>query len=167
MKPTYAELQVTSNFSFLRGASSPEDLVGTATKLGHAAIGIADRNSLAGVVRAHVAAKKAGIRLLVGARLDFEDGPSFLCYPTDRAAYGRLTQLLTRGKKRTQKGQCKLILADILEAGLFQTGVGQVLILVPPDTRDSSFESQLSKIRSKIKNNLYLSINYLYSVALG
>ncbi len=163
MTARYAELQISSNFSFLRGASSPEELVTTAAQLGHAAIGIADRNSLAGVVRAHVAAKTQGVHLLVGARLDLEDGPSFLCYPTDRDAYGRLSRLLTRGKKRTQKGQCKLLLADILEDGIFQLGAGQVLILIAPDSLDSAFERTLSNIRKKIKNNLYLSVNYLYS----
>ena len=160
--PAYAELQIASNFSFLRGASRPEFLALRAAELGLAAIGIADRNTLAGIVRAHVAAKKVGIRLLAGARLDFEDGPSFLCYPTDRDAYGRLTRLLTRGKKRTQKGQCRLFLSDILDNGIFEQGGGQILILLAPDTLDSAFENILTQTRNKIKNNLYLSINYLY-----
>ena len=104
----YVELQVTSNFSFLRGASHPEELVGAAAGLGHPAIAIADLNSLAGVVRAHKAAQKAGIRLVVGARLGLTDGPQLLCFPTDRAAYGRLARLLTLGKRRAPKGQCVL-----------------------------------------------------------
>ncbi len=158
----YAELQIASNYSFLRGASSAEDLVRQAAHLGLRAIGIADRNTLAGVVRAHVAAKTVGLRLLVGARLDFEDGPSFLCYPTDRDAYGRLIRLLTRGKKRTLKGQCRLFLADILETGIFELGAGQVLILLAPDTIDATFENTLVHTRNKIKNNLYLSVNNLY-----
>jgi len=158
----YAELQVASNFSFLRGASRPEDLVATAALLGHKAIGIADRNTLAGVVRAHVAAKTVGLRLLVGARLDFEDGPSFLCYPTDRDAYGRLTRLLTRGKKRTQKGKCQLFLNDILENSIFELGAGQVMIALAPDILDPTFANALSRARNKIKNDLYLSVNYLY-----
>ncbi|MEC9183895.1 MAG: PHP domain-containing protein, partial [Pseudomonadota bacterium] len=91
----YAELQVTSNFSFLRGASHPEEMALQAAAFGYAAIGIADRNSLAGVVRAHIAAKEAGLRLCVGARLDLSDGISLLAYPTDRAAYGRLSRLIT------------------------------------------------------------------------
>src|SRR5688572_7993470 len=113
----YAELQATSNFSFLRGASHPEELVITAHALGHTAIGIADRNTLAGVVRAHTAAKKEGIniKLVVGSRLMLEDGPDILCYPTDRAAYGRLARLLTIGKRQAKKGQCRLTLADITD----------------------------------------------------
>ncbi|MCD6073893.1 MAG: dnaE [Rhodospirillales bacterium] len=162
LTPPYAELQVASNYSFLRGASSAEKLVGQAISLGLSAIGIADRNTLAGVVRAHVAAKTVGLRLLVGARLDFEDGPSFLCYPTDRDAYGRLTRLLTRGKKRTQKGKCQLFLADILENGIFECGRGQVMILLAPDTLDTAFKNTLAQARNQIKNDLYLSVNYLY-----
>ena len=111
----YAELQVTSNYSFLRGASHPSELVDQAAELGHTAIALTDRNTLAGVVRAHVAAREiatarekdvareGGVRLIPGARLDLtaeltmEDehsGASFLCLPTDRAAYGRLSGLL-------------------------------------------------------------------------
>ncbi|MEE8534351.1 MAG: PHP domain-containing protein, partial [Alphaproteobacteria bacterium] len=89
--PAYAELQVTSNFSFLRGASHAEELVGAAAALGLSAIAICDRNTLAGVVRAHVAARETGMRLVVGARLDFDCGASVLCFPTDRTAYGRLS----------------------------------------------------------------------------
>jgi error-prone DNA polymerase len=115
---TYAELQVTSNYSFLRGASHPDELVVAASALGLAAIAMTDRNSLAGVVRAHTAAKQAGIRLVVGARLDFRDGhPSVLAYPTDRAAYGRLSQLLTVGNRRAPKGQCWIDGADLLAHG--------------------------------------------------
>src|SRR5690348_17722968 len=100
----YAELQVTSNFSFLRGASHPRELVETAKALGHSAIAITDRNSLAGVVRAHAAAEEWGLRLIIGCRLDLADAPSLLCFPTDRAAYGRLSRLLTLGKRRATKG---------------------------------------------------------------
>ena len=91
----YVELQVSTNFSFLRGASHPEELVTAAAALGLKALAITDRNSLAGVVRAHVAAKSQGLRLVVGARLVPRDGPELLCYPQDRAAYGRLCRLLT------------------------------------------------------------------------
>src|SRR5437762_13939544 len=87
--PGYAELQVTSNFSFLRGASHPDELVVTAAALGHQAIAITDRNSVAGIVRAHHAAKIIGIRFLVGVRLDLDGGGSLLGYPQDRAAYCR------------------------------------------------------------------------------
>ena len=89
----YAELQVTSNFTFLRGASHPHELVATAAALGQQAIAITDHNSLAGVVRAHTTAKSLSIKLLIGARLDFIDGPSLLCLPTNRVAYGQLAAL--------------------------------------------------------------------------
>ena len=124
----YAELQVTSNFSFLRGGAHPEELVETAAALGYRAIAITDINSLAGVVRAHMAAKIAGIRVITGARLDLEDGASLLCLPTDRAAYGRLTRLLTLGKRRAGKAECRLTRADVRAHG-----EGQILIVVPPD----------------------------------
>jgi len=112
----YAELAVTTNFSFLHGASHAEELVGRAKELGLSGLGIADRNSVAGVVRAHDAAKEHGVRLAVGARLAFADGtPDILVYPRDRAAWGRLTRLLTVGKRRAEKGQCTLFVEDLLQ----------------------------------------------------
>ena len=122
----YAELEVTSNYSFLHGASHPEELMVAAKTLGLAALGLADRNSLAGAVRGHVAAKAAGLDYLVGARLISEDGPEILCYPRDRAAYGRLCRLLTLGRRRAPKGECHLGFADILEQG-----EGCELIMLP------------------------------------
>ncbi len=98
--PAYAELQVTTNFSFLRGASHPHELVAAAASLGHRAIAIVDRNSLAGIVRAYEASKETGVRLVVGCRLDLADGTSLLVYPTDRAAYSRVCRLLSIGKSR-------------------------------------------------------------------
>jgi error-prone DNA polymerase len=95
----YAELQVTTNFSFLEGASHPHELVVRAAELGLSAIAVTDRNSLAGIVRAHLAARELDVKLIVGCRLTFMDGtPDLLCYPKDRAAYGRLCRLLTVGK---------------------------------------------------------------------
>ena len=123
----YAELQVTTNFSFLRGAAHPDELVVTAAALGHQAIAITDRNSLAGIVRAHHAAKGVGIRLVVGCRLDMRDGTSLLAYPMDRAAYGRLTRLLTLGKRRAPKGECHLDYADVAAHG-----EGQIVVVLPP-----------------------------------
>ena len=98
--PNYAELQVTSHFSFLRGASSCEDLFIQAHHLGIQALAVVDRNSLGGIVRAHQAAKQTGVRLIVGCRLDLDDGMSVLVYPRDRPAYSRLCRLLSLGKKR-------------------------------------------------------------------
>ena len=119
----YAELQVTSNFSFLRGASHPEELIAQAAALGLDAIAIADRNSLAGIVRAHVAAQETGLRLVIGCRLDLDGDESLLCFPTDRAAYGRLARLLTLGKRRAPKGECRLGYDDLLAHG-----EGQILV---------------------------------------
>jgi len=117
----YAEIAVTSNFSFLRGASRPEELSKQACAHGYAAIGIADRNTLAGVVRAYAGfddpeLPKEKPKFLVGARLVFEDGtPDILAYPVDRKAYGNLCRLLTVGKLRAKKGDCTLYMSDLLE----------------------------------------------------
>ena len=115
----FAETVAATNYSFLRGASHPAEMVLRAHALGMAGIGIADRNSVAGVVRAHVAWKDlAGIgdfRLIVGARLVFaDDTPDIIAYPTTRAGWGRLTRLLTLGNRRTTKGECELRLGDLL-----------------------------------------------------
>ena len=85
----------------------------TAKALGHEAIAVADANTLAGVVRAHLAAKDVGIKFIPGARLVLQDAPSLLAYPTDRAAYGRLCRLLTLGQRRAEKGECLLFLDDV------------------------------------------------------
>jgi error-prone DNA polymerase len=126
----YAEIAVTTNYSFLRGASHPRELIETAAKLGLAAIGIADRNTLAGVVRAYAALqeiKSDKPKLLVGARLVFIDGtPDILAYPIDRAAYGNLCRLLSAGKLRAPKGECYLALDDLLK---WQEGL--LLVVLP------------------------------------
>ena len=127
----YAELQVTTNFSFLRGASHGEELVAQAKALGLAAIAVVDRNTLAGVVRAHIAAKEVGLKLIIGARLDLQDAPSLICLPRDRAAYGRLTRLLSLGQMRAKKGECTLFLADVA-----RHAEGQIFIALPPDDWD-------------------------------
>jgi error-prone DNA polymerase len=110
---SYAELHAKSNFSFLEGASHPEELVQRAAELGYAAIAVTDRNSLAGIVRAHVAAKEHGLKLVVGAEITPEDAPRVILWPIDRAAYGRLARLITRGRRRAEKGACRLTLDDI------------------------------------------------------
>jgi len=125
----YAELAVTTNFSFLRGASHPGEMVARADELGLAAIGIADRNSFAGVVRAYDEAKDRNIKLLVGTRLVTVDGLEVLTYPTDRQAYGRLCQLLTQGNLKAKKGECHLTFEQILDAS-----EGQIFIVLPPLT---------------------------------
>src|SRR3982751_5745215 len=101
---SYTELQTTTNFSFLRGASHPEEMVEQAVAYGYTKIAITDRNTLAGVVRAHVAAKSMGISIIPAARLDLMDGPSLLAYPGDKDAYSRLSALLSAGNLRAEKG---------------------------------------------------------------
>jgi error-prone DNA polymerase len=113
MPPRYAELHACSNFSFLRGASHPDELVQQAHALGLEALALTDHGSLAGVVRAHLAAKPLGLKLIIGARLDPRDGPPLLAYAPDRAAYGRLSSLLTLGKRAAPKGACHLSITDV------------------------------------------------------
>jgi len=168
----YAELQVTSNFSFLRGASHAEELVGQAKHLGLKAIAITDHNSLAGIVRAHVQAKEKGLRFVVGARLDLTDGLepgpsgrppasnlSLLAWPTDRAAYGRLCRLLTLGQRRAEKGQCHLTLTDVAEHC-----EGMILALLPPESwPGEDFEATLGHVRRTLDGApLHLVAHMLY-----
>ena len=153
----YAELAVTTNFSFLHGASHAGELVNRARELGLAAIGVADRNTLAGVVRAHLAAKAAGMHLLVGARLVPQDGPELICYPTDRAAYGRLSRLLSDGKRRAEKGDCLITLADIAAAS-----EGQVFIALPPERPGTVFETMLQHLAGLWPGSLYLAARYAF-----
>jgi error-prone DNA polymerase len=172
--PAYAELAVTTNFSFLRGGSHPEELVGRARELGLAGLGIADRNSVAGVVRAYTAARDPSrhspiqsgvaphpsrlatfapqdegepeqpIKIAVGTRLVFADRtPNILAYPQDRAAWGRLTRLLTVGKSRADKGDCILFLDDLIEHGL-----GLNLIVMPPRRLDAA---RLAALLARLK----------------
>ena len=143
----YAELQATSNFSFLRGASHPWELVAGAEALGLEAVGLCDRNSLAGVVRAWSQMRKikeggGRVRALTGCRLDFVDAtPSLLVYPADREAYGRLTRLLTVGQRRAQKGDCELRFEDFAEHAR-----GQLVLVVPPARLDDGFDVSLTRI---------------------
>ncbi len=113
----YFEFATASNFSFLRGASHPEELMLQAQAIGLAGLGLADRNLVAGVVRAHLAKREQNLALNYhpGARLVFADGtPDILAYPRDRAGWGRLTRLLTLGNLRAEKGECILHLDDLL-----------------------------------------------------
>ncbi|MGH6887492.1 MAG: PHP domain-containing protein, partial [Geminicoccales bacterium] len=229
----YAELQVISNFSFLRGGSHPEELVLRAAELGLSAIALTDRNTLAGVVRAHVAAKEVGIRFVVGARLDLlpkatsslsppsatseatdsskstiislsppgsflspsgltrgalfgveraarnldcrvqpghdkgqrrarESGAvdmarSLLVFPTDRAAYGRLSQLISLGQRRALKGKCQLWLDDVLAHA-----EGQILVALPPEQIDQKFHGFLRRLRADVEAPCYLAAQHLY-----
>src|SRR5690348_2119712 len=153
--PAYAELQVTSNFTFLRGASHPDELVVAAAALGHAAVAITDRNSFAGIVRAHHAAKTVGIRLVIGVCLDLADGTSLLAYPEDRAAYGRLTRLLTLGKRRAAKGECRLDYADVVAHG-----EGQIVVVLPPE--DGDVAEFAVRVAADFAGRAYLAAHNLY-----
>lgn len=137
----YAELQTTTHFSFLRGASPAEELFATAALLGIEAVGVTDRNSLAGIVRAYEAAKTTGVRLLVGCRLDLQCGTSLLVYPTDRAAYGRLCRLLSIGKSRAGKGQCHIGWPDVEK---WQEGLLAILL---PDELTNDLRTELALLR--------------------
>lgn len=160
----YAELQATSNFSFLRGGSHPEELVEQADIYGYEAIAITDRNSLAGIVRAHIAAKKLPVKFIPACRLDLLDGPSLLAYPTDITAYGRLSALLTVGNLRTKKGECHLYKADVYA---HQEGIK--FIIVPPDTLDARFDydddfkKDVKEYRAAFGNCLYVAATRSYS----
>src|SRR3977135_4288569 len=134
----YAELAVTTNFPGAGGAAHPRERVARADELGLAAIGIADRNSFAGVVRAYDEAKKRSIKLLVGTRLVTTDGFEGIAYPTDRKAYGRLCRRLTQGNRKAKKGECHLGFDDILA-----TTEGQMLICLPPDDLAPRFTERL------------------------
>ncbi len=111
----YAELYCKSNFSFLEGASHAQELVERAGELGYAALAVTDRNSLAGVVRAHDAAQLRDLPLVIGAELTPQDAPPVVLWAPDRAAYGRLARLITCGRRRATKGDCSLVWEDIVE----------------------------------------------------
>ncbi len=111
----YAELHAKSNFSFLEAASHPDELVCQAAELKYAALAITDRNSLAGVVRAHIAAKETGLKLIIGAEIVPDDAPPLVLWAADRASYGRLSSLITHGRRQAEKGQCRLSLGDVAE----------------------------------------------------
>ncbi len=147
----YVELQVTTNYSFLRGASQVEELFAQAAVLGLPALGVTDRNSVAGMVRAHQRAQEAGVRLVVGCRLDLTDGPSMLVYPMDRPAWSRLTRLLTVGKRRAGKGRCELHWPDLSAAA-----EGMIGILCTDPTLEN-----LRRLKADFGNRAYVSLTLL------
>ena len=159
----YTELQVTTNFSFLRGASHPDELVEEGIALGYDRIGITDRNTMAGIVRAHGAAKNLGIRIIIGCRLDLMDGNSLLAYPTDIDAYSRLSNLLTVGNLRAEKGKCFIYKKDVYE---YSKGIK--FIAIPPDILNDefdferTFQKELEEYRHHLGTELYLAITKQY-----
>jgi error-prone DNA polymerase len=154
------QLQVASNFSFLRGASHPEELIDQAAFLGYRGIAITDFNSLAGAVRAHLAAKERNISFLVGCRLCFTNAVHILVYPTSRTAYGNLCRLLTLGKRRAPKDETHLSIDDFLA---YHRGLLTIL-LSPRENHDSLFPTDLSfldisrKISDGVSDKQFLSL---------
>ena len=155
-KAPFVELGVASPFSFLRGASDAIELTLAALALGYDAIGIADRNTLAGVVRMHSACTSAGIRPLIGCRLDLTDAPSLFAYPVDREGYGRLSRLLSLGKRRADKGECELSLSDV-EA--HQEGIA---FIAWPDEDLAVFERELPRLREALTSLRHVAASWLY-----
>lgn len=159
----YTELQVTTNFTFLRGGAHPEELVDHALNLGYDTIAITDRNTLAGIVRAHAATRGKKIRIIPACRLDLMDGPSLLAYPTDIKAYSRLSSLLTTGNLRTEKGNCELYKKDV-----YQYTEGFLFIVVPPDELNKRFDFEehfkmaVKEYRQKLGSCLYLGACFTY-----
>jgi error-prone DNA polymerase len=152
----YAELQCTSHFSFLRGASSCEDLFAQAAMLGIEALAIVDRNSLAGIVRAHEAAKITGVRLVVGCRLDLTDGTALLVYPTCRPSYARLCRLLSLGKQRGGKAQCHLDWSDVVARA-----EGLIAILIP-EKPDATCALRLHRLHQAFGDRAYMALTLRY-----
>lgn len=167
----YAELQITSNFSFLRGGSHPEELVERAIELGYSNIAITDRNTMAGVVRAYMALKKAialdksiGLKFIPACRLDLLDGPSLLAYPTNIKAWSRLSGILTRGNLRTEKGKCEIYKQDV-----FDNAEDIIFIVIPPNQLnglfdfDDDFKTHISAYKKALGQNLYIAASCTYN----
>ncbi|WP_254561069.1 error-prone DNA polymerase [Dyadobacter diqingensis] len=160
---SYTELQVTTNFSFLRGGSHPEELVLQAAEMSYKKIAITDRNSLAGIVRGHAAAKGKDISIIPACRLDLLDGPSLLAYPTCQKAYSQLSALLTEGNMRAEKGQCHLYKADV-----YTYAKGMKFIVLPPVSLneffdfDPAFKKAAEEYRQALGNDLYIGASRSY-----
>ena len=167
----YIELSALTHFSFLEGASHAHELVETAAQLGHAAIAITDRNSLAGIAQAHKACKELLFKLVVGCRLTFRDGREVLAYPTDRLAYGRLCELLTLGRRRAPKGECHLDYDDLVA-----WGEGMIVVAMPPEeiptimpagpleSREREpFPAFLARLRRDFRRGAYFALCHRYN----
>lgn len=160
----YTELQITTNFSFLRGASHPEEMVAHAISLGYKQIAITDRNSFAGIVRAYSAARNTSLRIIAGCRLDLMNGSSLLAYPTNKQAYSDLSGLLTKGNLRAEKGKCILYKAD-----LHDLKKGLKWVVIPPTNLNQEFEfsdafkKEILEYREIFGSDLYLAASKLYN----
>jgi len=159
----YSELQITSNFSFLRGASHAHELVEQAEIFGYKKIAITDRNTLAGIVRAHAACREKNVKLIPACRLDLLDGPSLLAYPTDKEAYGRLSALLTLGNMRAEKGSCHISREDV-----YAHSKGIIFTVVTPGVLDRRFQYDpafvlaVAEYREALGNQLYIAATRSY-----
>ncbi len=158
-EPAFPELGARSNFSFLEGASHPEEMVKAAKVAGLSGLGLADRNTVAGVVRAHLAAKEAGFAYRPGARLVFSDGtPDILAYPVDCPAWGRLCRMLSAGNLRAEKGTCRLFESDLME-----WGEDLMLIVLPPDDQENDpLSALLSRLKNRFGNAVHLGLSACY-----
>ncbi|QQL51531.1 error-prone DNA polymerase [Mucilaginibacter ginkgonis] len=169
----YAELQVTSNFTFMKGASHPEEMVRRAFELGYSKIAITDVNSVAGVVRAHQEAKELSdkeefeyrkIEFIPACRLQLLDGPDLLAYPLDITAWGRLCALLSKGNLRTEKGKCELYKQDV-----YEHAEGIKFIVIPPPVLNADFDfeagfkTQLKEYQQILGNQLYIAATRSYN----
>jgi error-prone DNA polymerase len=151
----YAELHALSNFTFLRGASQPAELVARAHELGYRALAVTDECSLAGVVRAHVAAKKQGLPLVIGAEFRLDDGLKFVALATDRVGYGALTRFITRGRRAAEKGSYRLSRADL--EGALERCLTLWLPGVVPDANEGRW------LRERFEGRLWLAVELLTS----
>jgi error-prone DNA polymerase len=165
--PDYAELHALSNFSFLRGASHAAELIGRARELSYAALALTDECSMAGVVRAHMAAKQAGLPLIIGAEFTLECGLKFLALAATRRGYGQICQLITRGRRAAPKGSYRLARADLTACiapatgAITQSGEPDCLILWRPQ------ESVLSRPQAAREQGAWLAARYPHALWLG
>ncbi|QDW27227.1 DNA polymerase III subunit alpha [Pedobacter sp. KBS0701] len=159
----YSELQITSNFSFLRGASHAHELVEQAEIFGYKKIAVTDRNTLAGIVRAYAACREKNVKLIPACRLDLLDGPSLLAYPTDKEAYGRLSALLTLGNMRAEKGSCHISREDV-----YAHSKGIIFTVVTPGVLDRRFQYDpafvlaVAEYREALGSQLYIAATRSY-----
>ena len=160
----YTELQVTTNFTFLRGASHPQEMVAQAAAYGYDAIAITDRNTFAGLVRAHVQARTSKIRIIPACRLDLIDGPSLLAFPKDLQAYAQISALLTKGNLRTEKGKC-----DLYKEDLFEHAQGSLFVVLPPQSLnedfdfDEGFKKSMNAYHEALRDQLFIAATRSYS----
>ena len=152
--PNYAELHAISNFTFLRGASHPEELVARACKLGYQALAITDECSLAGVVRAYIAARDHGLRLIIGAEFSLVDGPRLVLLATNRQGYGNLSELITRSRRAAGKGTYHLTRADLA------SGVPECLTLLISNLQPDA--EAVRWLRHTFSNRAWLAAELLY-----